>query len=426
VWQAARVGVPVVLILAVGGGALILLTGKGHEMLSNTGSLGPASAGPSLATQAGKGGGAAMAAGAGVAFPGYPGLHGEVLVTSVATDGTVQLAVGNAEGHAALWRRDGNGPWTLLRNRPGLPQGTILTGVAHGPAGWLAVGNVSPSGQPSTATVASTGQQPVVLTSADGHAWRSAAGDAAFTQPGFTVNAVAASTIGYVVVGEQVQNGVPVDAMWYTPDLVNWTRGADTIATTLSSASSGMANSKIYAVAATAAGFVAVGTHNDCHTAWVTGDGRHWLSYDIPKPTGSKDPLLNHIAVTGSTVVASGDLAVPNGTRVPLIVVSTDGGVHWKATSIGNYGSYAGPQGTVTALTAGGPGFVAAGLVGQPGAQQAVTWTSLDGITWSGATPAATGTRQVTALASAASPAASIDSVTQSGTTTVEVTGPAS
>ena len=102
-----------------------------------------------------------------------------------------------------------------------------------------------------------------------------------------------------------------------------------------------MSDSKIYAVAATAAGFVAVGTHNGCHTAWVTSDGQHWHSYDIPKPTGTQDPLLNHVAVMGNTVVASGDLGVHGG-RIPLIVDSTDGGVHWQPTAIGNYGSFAG------------------------------------------------------------------------------------
>jgi len=421
VWQAARVGVPVVLIAAVGGGALVLLTGKAHEVLSSTGSLGPDSPPPAIVTPAGKD----AAAGTSAAFPGYPGLRGTVLVTSMATDGTTQLAVGSADGHAALWRRVGSGPWTLLRNRPGLPTGTVLTGIAHGAAGWLAVGNLDTSGQPSTATLASAGQQPVVLTSKDGVTWQSAIGNTAFSGPGFTVNAVAASSIGYVIVGEQILHGQPVDAMWFTPDLVSWERGGDTIASTVSSLSSGMSDSKIYAVAATEAGFVAVGTHNGCHTAWVTTDGHDWRSYDIPKPTGSQDPLLNRVAVTGDTVVAAGDLGTSSG-RIPLIVVSTDGGVHWKMTAIGFYSAFKGPQGTVTALTADGSGFVAAGLSGPPGGQHAVTWTSRDGSTWSAATPAGQGTQQITALAATASPGSSIASVTKAGTMSVEVTAPAS
>ncbi|HEY6791618.1 MAG TPA: hypothetical protein VI365_30325, partial [Trebonia sp.] len=433
VWQAARVGVPVVLIAAVGGGALVLLTGKAHGVLASSGSLGSASQPPVVATAGGKvGTGSAASASAGTgmagnsAFPGYPGVRGRVQVTAIATDGTTQLAVGSADGHAALWRRVGSGPWTLLRKRPGVPTGTILTGIAHGPAGWLAVGNLNSNGEPSTATVASVGHQPVVLTSTDGVTWKSAIQNAAFAGPGFTVNAVAAAGIGYVIVGEQTIHGVPVDAMWFTADLVRWTRGGDSIASTVSSLSSGMSDSKIFAVAATASGFVAVGSHNGCHTAWVTTDGRHWLSYDIPKPTGSQDPLLNHVAVVGKTVVASGDLGVHDG-RIPLIVVSMDGGVHWQATAIGNYGAFAGPQGTVTALTADGAGFIAAGLTGAPGGQHAVTWTSADGRTWSAATPAASGIQQITALGAAGSPATSIASVTTaSGITSVEVTALAS
>jgi hypothetical protein len=431
VWQVARVGVPVVLIAAVGGGALVLLTGKAHGMLASSGSLGPASQLPVVVAPAGKGGIATGSAGTemsgnSAAFPGFPGLPGDVQVTSIATDGSVQVAVGSAHGHAALWGRDGSGSWTLLQKRPVLPVGMILTGIAHGPAGWLAVGNRTGNDEPSTATVASEGLQPVVLTSTDGVTWQSAIRNTAFAGPGFTVNAVAAANIGYVIVGEQVVHGAPTDAMWFTPDLVHWTRGTDTIASTVSSRISGMSDSKIFAVAATAAGFVAVGSHNGCHTAWVTSDGRHWRSYDIPKPGGSEDPLLNHVAVMGATVVASGDLGVHGG-RIPLIVVSTDGGVHWQATAIGNYGAFAGPQGTVTALTADGAGFIAAGLTGPRGGQHAVTWTSPDGLTWSAATPAGQGTQRITALAAAGSPATSIASVTtQSGVTSVAVTAPTS
>jgi hypothetical protein len=419
-WQAARVGVPIVVILAVGAGALALLTGKAHEALQSTGSLGAANnPTSSAAAQAGTSGGGGSA---GVAFPGYPGLRGSVQVTSVAADGTVQVAVGSADGHAALWHRDGAGTWTLLRDRPGLPQNVVLTSVAHGQDGWLAVGNVSSTGQPSTATVGSTGQAPIVLTSTDGVTWKSAIGNPVFAGPGFTVNAVAADASGYVIVGEQTLHNVPSDAMWFTSNLVNWTRGADTIASTVSSISSGMSDSKIFAVVATATGFVAVGSHNGCHTAWVTSDGQRWKSYDIPKPKSSEDPLLNHVAVLDDTVVATGDLGVEAG-RIPLIVVSKDGGVTWQSTPIGNYGAFAGPQGTVTAITSDAGGFTAAGLVGAPGHQQAVTWTSPDGITWSRATPVAGGTQSITALAPGGSSISSIATVmAKYGTQSVEVT----
>jgi hypothetical protein len=412
----ARVGVPIVVILAVGAGALALLTGKAHEALQRTGNQGsgtPSTFAPS---------GAAHSTTASVTFPGYPGLHGNVQVSSVASDGNRQVAVGSADGHAAIWHRTGTGPWTLLRNRPGVPTGTILTSIAHGPAGWLAAGNLDSSGQPSTTTLSGLGQQPVVLTSTDGLTWKSAIGNRAFGGPGFTVNAVAAGAKGYVIVGEQTIHGLSVDAMWFTPDLASWTRGADIIASTVSAPSSGMSDSKVFAVMAVATGFVAVGTHNGCHTAWVTADGAHWKSYDIPKPGNTEDPLLNHVAVLGDTVVATGDLGVRGG-RIPLVVMSKDGGVHWQATPIGNYGAFAGPQGTVTAITSDASGFVAAGLVGTPGHQQPVTWTSVDGITWSQARPVTGGTQSITALAPGSGSVSSIATVmAKFGTQSVEVT----
>jgi hypothetical protein len=428
--QVVRVGLPVVVILAVGAGALAIMTGKAHEALQSTGldstaTSGAAGLGANAAigkpTATSRHGGTGQAA---LVFPGYPGRQGTEEVTAIAAQGTVQFAVGTADGRAAIWRRDGSGPWTLLTADTTLaqqPAGTILTSVTHGPAGWLAVGNVVAGGIPSTESITAVGQQPVVLTSKDGNTWTSATGNPAFAGPGYTVNSVAASGRGYVVVGEQVLNGVPKDALWWTPDLMTWTRGGDMIASTVSTVSSGMSDSKIFAVAASPNGFVGVGTHNGCHTAWVSSDGQHWQSYDIPKPGGTEDPLLNHVAVLGDVVVASGDLGVSGG-RIPIIVVSKDGGVHWQGTPIGSPPTFKGPLGTVTAVTSDDNEFLAAGLIGPAGAQQAVTWTSQDGVTWSAAKPAGSGTQQITALAAGGGAISSIATVTAKyGTQSVEV-----
>jgi hypothetical protein len=419
-WQVARVAVPVAVIVGVGAGALIMLTGKAPEVLARSGNESTASLGASTTATASN-----RAAQPALAFPGYPGQRGSETVNSIASAGGVQVAVGNAEGHAAIWRRDSGGPWSLVTGAaaiPDLPAGAILTSVTHGPAGWLAVGDVAPVAFGGSGTA----QAPVVLTSADGRTWQSATASAAFAGPGFQVNAAASNGAGYVVVGWQMQQGKPVDAMWWSPDLKNWARGGDTIMTTLASAGSGMADSAIFAVSATPAGFIAVGTHDGCHTAWVTSDGQHWLSYDIPKPSGTHDSLLNRVAVMGNLVVATGDIAA-NGTRFPLAVISKDGGVHWRTTSLGGPGDFAGPQGTVTALAADGTGFLAAGLVGPSGAQQAVTWTSADGISWSAAKPASGGTQAITALATDGNAVTRISTLTAAyGSRSVAVTTPGS
>jgi hypothetical protein len=418
--------VPILVVLAVGAGALAMLTGRAHEALQSTGSQGTGHPAASSGTPGATASRNSADSTTSLAFPGYPGLHGSESVNSVASAGATQFAAGTADGRAAIWHRAGSGAWQLVTGDATLtsqPAGTVLTSITHAAAGWLAVGDVTTGGVPATASVGASGRQPIVLRSRDGRNWESVIGHSpAFAGPGFTVNAAAATSGGYVVVGEQELTGSPQDAMWFSRDLVTWVRGGDTIASSLASASSGMANSKIFAVAATASGFVAVGTHDNCHTAWVSADGQHWRSYDIPKPGGSQDPLLNHVAVLGNVVVATGDLAVKDD-RIPLVVVSRDGGVHWQATPIGYYGAFNGPGGTVTAVTASAHGFLAAGVVGPAGARKAVTWSSPDGITWSAATPASSGTGPITALAATSGSVSTVATVSaRYGTQSVEVT----
>ncbi len=81
----------------------------------------------------------------------------------------------------------------------------------------------------------------------------------------------------------------------------------------------------------------------------------------------------------------------------------------------------------MTALAADGTGFLAAGLVGKQGSQQAVTWTSADGITWSAAMPASGGTQAITALSADGNAVTRISSLTAThGNRSVAVTAPAS
>jgi hypothetical protein len=157
----------------------------------------------------------------------------------------------------------------------------------------------------------------------------------------------------------------------------------------------------------------------------VTADGQHWQSYDIPKPAGTTEPLLNHVAVMGKVVVATGDIGAGAG-RFPLVVTSTDGGVHWRTTSLGGPGDFSGPKGTVTALATDGTGFLAAGIIDEQAGQQAVTWTSSDGIAWSAAMPASGGTQQITVLAADGNSVTRIATLADAhGTRSVALTTPA-
>jgi hypothetical protein len=89
------------------------------------------------------------------AIPG--GLIPEEKVRSTATAGSVQIAVGSANGYPAVWRRVSGGPWSLVSTFAQVSADADLNGlstVTHGPHGWVATG---PGG--------------FTLTSADGTNW---------------------------------------------------------------------------------------------------------------------------------------------------------------------------------------------------------------------------------------------------------------
>jgi hypothetical protein len=398
-WQLVRVGVPAAVIVTVGAGAVMMLTGKTNEMLNtsaNQGSTGSATPGASSAALTGG------------TFAGYPGQQGTVTVSSIAAGGGTRLAVGSADGHPAIWHRAADGTWTLVSatqpvvyQRPGIDQ---LTSVAYGPAGWIAVGD----------TVSGGDQQPIILTSADGITWQELGDQAAFTAPGSYVLGVTAGKNGYVVVGKQMTGGRLFAAMWWSADLRTWVQANN------GGLDGRLKSSAAYAVAATATGFIAAGTHGAGQAVWTSADGRNWNIADVPVPTGAASGLLSLIAVNGSRIAAAG-YAVTGAGNVPIVVVSADGGQHWRQIVLAAPGGV----GAVTALTAAGGGFTAAGQTGQAGSagRHTVTWTSPDGLTWSTAAPADANVGRITALA-AAGDAGTVTGTAQQGTAASAVTVP--
>jgi hypothetical protein len=378
-WQVARVGVPAAVIITVGAGAVLMLTGKPGEMLSdsadrgapagNTSAAGGTAAGLLSGTVLVEQEGAAARTGA---FAGYPGQHGTVTVSSIASAGATQLAVGSADGHPAIWRRAANGAWSLVSAHqpavsqvPGIEE---LTSIAHGRAGWIAVGGV----------VSGTANRPVVVLSADGVTWHAAAASAL---PGadLHVSAVAAGKDGYVVVGQEVDGPRQFAALWWSPDLKNWIRAAN------GNLDGRLAPSAIYGVTATASGYVAVGTHAGAPAIWTTGAGLSWTPRTFANPAGAASASLRFVTTSGTRLVAAGTAAARAG-GIPIAVTSADNGARWtQAVLPAAHGT-----GTVTALAPSGAGFVAAGLAGPAGGdQRPVTWTSPDGVNWSA--PAAAG-----------------------------------
>jgi Protein kinase domain len=354
VWWMAGVGACVAIIAVVIAGAVILSTRNPAAPAAHRNQPSPA-------------------------FPGYPGERGTVTVTSMASAGGTQEAVGDADGRPAIWRSKPGGAWTLVRSAAGpLPGGQTLTGVARaGSAGWLAIGDA----------VAGSGQPPFTMSSADGVTWLRPVSLPSVTGTGSYVTAAAAGPAGYVVAGEQTSQGRTFAGMWWSAGSRNWVLGYN----------GGLDGSKrpstVYAVAATPGGFVAAGTHDTDGGIWTSPDGRSWREQDMAPPLGASSLVLRQLAVSGSRVVVAGS-AVTIAGDIPFIAVSSDGGQHWSQAALNAPGGL----GAVTALTASGAGFVAAGQLGPANSQRTVTWTSRDGLNWSAPATAGSGAGQITAL----------------------------
>jgi hypothetical protein len=281
----------------------------------------------------------------------------EMKINSTVVVGGVQIAVGSANGYPAVWRKTGNGAWTLVSSLALVavdPHLRTLTSVTHGPAGWLAVGAPGP----------------VVLTSADGTVWGVAGGN--ITQDLAGVGAVAATSgpAGYVIVGKLVApGGSCVADVWWSPNLMSWTRAHDVNDAT--------GSSQVLAVAASAHGFVSAGSHNGQPAIWTTSNGPSWETIVLPLPDGAATAVLQQIAINGANVVALGQ-ATKQASTVPFAELSADGGQTWQQVPF----SSPGPDTTFTALTADSAGFTAAGLFGPPGQQDVAVWTSTTGVTW--------------------------------------------
>jgi len=379
-WRMAGIGGLVAIIVAVGTGAAVLTLTAKPETAADRGNQGST-------------------------FPGYPGQRGSVTVGSIAADGATQEAVGSADGHAAIWRRGAGGAWALVSaTSPAVYQqpGTgHLTSVAHGAAGWIAVGDVVSGGA----------QAPVIVTSANGSAWQQFGSLDAFAGPGTYVTAVTAGSGGYVIVGRHVTGTRTFAAMWWSADLQNWIQGSN------GGLDGRVKPSAVYAVTATPAGFAAAGTHGGTNAVWTSPDGRNWTVHDMALPATASAAVLSLAAVNGSRVVAAGDAVTKTG-EIPVLTVSADGGQHWHRVAL----EVPGGLGAVTALSAAAAGFVAAGLAGPPGAQHTVTWSSPDGLQWPAPIAADGVMRQITALSAVGG---TVTGVSQQGAVPQVVTLPA-
>ncbi|MDL4819203.1 sialidase family protein [Actinomadura opuntiae] len=274
-------------------------------------------------------GGAVMVAGhqggdaylSGVNLAAVPGaVHIERTIRSLAAGPGRAVAVGSTNGGAAIWSSPDGRTWQ--RGRFPAAAG-VLSDVAFGKQGWLAVGRAS--GPRSTA---------LAMTSQDGTVWQRA------PMPAAPPAAVASGPAGYVAVGG--------GAAWRSTDLRTWKRAT--------------VNGNLTDVVATATGYAAVGGRDGKPAVWTSPDGAAWTQTTAVPP--SPGPLAQ--------VAARGNVLVTAGTDANLLV-SADAGRTWAQRS---------PAGArqVTALAATPKAFVAAVTTAQG---DAAVFGSADGAAWS-------------------------------------------
>jgi hypothetical protein len=318
---------------------------------------------------------------AGTVFTGTARPPARVTLVAIGASGGVEVTAGGVNSGPALWlSSDGGTDWArsvlggpVTVTGPGTGQ---FSGVAHGPAGWLAVG-----------TTFAAGGKPLVASSADASTWTVETGVAALGDG--TATAVAAGTAGYVIVGRRTAGGSSTAAAWYAPGLTGWRQAAV--------AAAGQGTQVMNAVTATANGFIAVGGTGTSPAAWLSPTGAAWRQVRLPMPADAARAGLDYVAANGSAVVAAGTEFTAADVSSPFVEDSADGGATWTLVELPVPATGTGTGSTVTALTAAGGGFTAAGTYVTPAGPEVVIWTLppadkvTDGAGWATVTPQGTG-----------------------------------
>jgi hypothetical protein len=321
----------------------------------------------------------ALAAGfppARAAGPEFTGTGGtaRVVLSAVGASAATEVAAGGSDGGPALWvSPNGGSAWSraALAGAASLTQAGTgqLAAVAHGAAGWLAVG-----------TTRGGAGGPLLVSSPDAVRWTVTAGLAGGRGKDVIAAAVAAGAAGYVIVGHRpgAVVGTAAAAAWYSPGLTGWSSAS--IAGQGGSAgqarSAGAAGGQMMnAVTATARGFAAVGASGAQPAAWVSAAGRSWQPVPLPVPAGAARAALDYVAANGAGLVAAGTEFTAAGASRPFAEVSADAGATWTAVQLPVPDIGPGTGTTVTALTAAGGGFTAAGTYLTQSGPEVVVWT---------------------------------------------------
>jgi hypothetical protein len=251
---------------------------------------------------------------------------GAAAISAVTAGGPGFVAVGGGDAFPGansgllVWTSPDGVSWTRLAPLLGGDAGS-LTGVTPGGPGLVAVGYAHALG----------GDVPTVWTSVDGTTWTQAQGDGSVFAPDSLIFSVTTGGPGLVAVGVDRNPPDYTAAVWTSTDGLTWQRVPD------DGAFGGPGNQGMRSVTSGPDGLVAVG----------------WDESDSAK-------------------------------SVPTAAVWTSpNGVTWTR-ELGGGQALVSPDGAgMLSVTAGGPGYVAAGSVDEySGSTDAAVWTSPDGVTW--------------------------------------------
>jgi hypothetical protein len=382
-------------VRSAGSGVLAVMRGRNWLWGLAAPILAAVAVGIAAVVVAGGGGGSgvapsALAAGfpparlAGAAFTGTGSAR--VTLDTIGASAGTEVAAGAANGGPALWvSANGGSDWTRAVLGGPAPLRAAgageLTGVAHGTAGWVAVG---------TTLTAAGG--PLVVSSPDARRWTATGGMAGLPAGPAIAAAVAAGPAGYVIVGHQPAggHGGAAAAAWYAPGLSGWRSAA--VAGAAGTGQGQMMNS----VAATARGFAAVGSAGTGAAAWLSADGRSWRQVSLAEPAGAARSALEYVAANGASLVAAGTEFTASGASSPFAEVSADAGATWAVVQLPAPANGEATGTTVTALTAAAGGFTATGTYLTKAGPEVVVWTLPPGTMvtagtgWSAVTPSVT------------------------------------
>jgi len=269
------------------------------------------------------------------------------------------------DGSAAFLDSSDGNAWNL---QPGVWKDAVIRGMASGPGGLVAVGDLS--------------GRMVSWTSTDGLAW-ALAPDTTSLHPAkgntFALHGVAAVRGGWMAVGEEdplCMTGpcVPVRAvLWASPDGVAWSQAPP---------AAPLDKAAMTGVISWNGAFVAVGRAGKYAAVWTSADGSAWTrlpdaaAFHAPKGT-DQEIGASMVAIAGGTdrLVAVGQVFSQGSVNSALAWWSADA-AKWTGAK-GDKFLY----GQIFGLAAVPTGYLAVGPSG-PDSCLGGIWSSIDGMSW--------------------------------------------